>query len=1196
MALSPDQKQKLAKLSIDNEGISFVEKSLKGTPLPTIVISLGGLGGETLNILKKKFIKNIGVRPNIKFLAIDSDEGDLRHIKKSTYKEGYLDDSETIGLYDPSIAEILLRHGINKPPYINEWMRKDFPEVRIDNAGAQGTRQIGRVMLTCGMAYHNIMSKLSSMITTAETASTNILGHHPNNFEIILIAGVSGGTGSGTIIDIAYLVHRAMETANQNNYNFSAYIYTPDVQFSEVGIANSPAIMNNLKRNGYAAMKEIDYFMNLENHHGVYSINIGGGPGSQYESTRNIFSSCTIVSGILAQGMNTKMDTIQNLTENLLDLLSDIEIRSDQGNVQMASSYSSNRRANIDAWFDAVGADVKQYPKAANYVYQMLGYSAVSIPKDEILAYCINKMFQAVYREFNQIDNVDGNMVQTVLSRASICDADTLTDYALGMADDPVDMNVTLQQNEYPTKSSLRSDTDMTYAMCVQYAQFEANKVSAPTYKAKLKNEIFHTLKTQIDEIFDADGPYYVVELLTHTTDKVMDEKDRRQPFAGILEVLKGLTLELIDRANAQLALANSMNTQAQLQMYKDAAKGFMAGNAKMKAYVDFCGQIAVSSIINTALYKTLAEVTQEITEELIGVNNEIWAVYTDVLTEISKILEKDAQAVTSAQKRERTYTYDVLNLYEVSDKSQRLKKYLEDFVSPQAVDELSETFIKSMRDRRATWTNLNNEGNFDVVTEVRSIFNELMNNVLGTDIIEKFVVAAYSPQQLTPADIDRFWKNDSQEKDTALQSAAIEIFNALNTNGCLMANLDTGYLASQMLNKQMVVTLDDTPQLSKKISDMFFNAPGSYVDARSKRLSKYILSTIIWDVPLYLFDGFQEYDQVYRHTLTNIGLHMDEVKQDFRRFPQPYILDIAAKKGQDYEDFQDYSILQDIKTKADKAIDDYGFIVQGNNSYVMYNVTRQPGDTEIIKTTATQLLDVADDANDVTLRAVMDEAGYRFEDIPLTMGFNALDPLDRTGEGRYVEIGDFYKLLRMSVRYMMLLDKNTEIWEKAREQFDTALRDHQKVAEYNSNMNNFANAIIAGYVKEVSKGVWSYTIRNDNEVLVDLRAEMPFDRDYIIYHAFRNFCELRPEIRRDIQRSARNIITGLEDKSVMQDTIDEILTGDDYLGGIFAKDGIKEGVNSSELDYTFTNHPEIARNPYSVLKRFYTELKSRFR
>ena len=616
-----------------------------------------------------------------------------------------------------------------------------------------------------------------------------------------------------------------------------------------------------------------------------------------------------------------------------------------------------------------------------------------------------------------------------------------------------------------------------------------------------------------------------------------------------------------------------------------------------MKAYVNINALMADSSVIQTTLYHTLSEIVQEVADELVKGNNEIWEVYTDVLTEISMILEKDSQAVTSAQKHQLTYTYNVLNLYEVTDKSKKLKKYLEDFVSPQAVDALSRSFIESMRNKREVWTALNNADHFDVVTEVRRIFDELMKGILGTDVIEKFVVAAYSPNQLSPADIDRIWKTDGEEKQEALESAARDIFNILNSNDRLMATLDTGYTQDQFLDKKLIITLEDAPELSGNLAELSGNVEHGYYERFiSKGLSKYILSNIVYDVPLYLFDGFMEYDKVYRDTIDRIGLHMDEVKQDFRRFPQPFIIDMAAKKGEDYKEFYDYKILLDVKNKADKAIEEYGFIEESINQgcYVLYNVTKKPKDLDQLKDIISGMLE--DEDTDITLKGAMEKAGYRFETVLLTMAFNALDPLDREGAGRYVEIGDFYKLLRMSVRYMTLLDENIEIWGEAKEVYDEAIKDYDIRMHYSKNLLIFANAIKAGLVRDERKGIWSYFSRGSREILIDLRTDTPFDRNYSMYHAFSSFSKLRPEILDEIRKTAKRSITGDEDTSVIKDMIDEILEGDTYLGDIFAKEDIREDAADSEMDYSFTDKKEIAMNPYAVLKRFYISLRRLFK
>ena len=60
MALSPLKKEKLAQLELNKGGVAFVSQKSSVTPNPTVIISLGGLGGKTLNALKGKFVREIG--------------------------------------------------------------------------------------------------------------------------------------------------------------------------------------------------------------------------------------------------------------------------------------------------------------------------------------------------------------------------------------------------------------------------------------------------------------------------------------------------------------------------------------------------------------------------------------------------------------------------------------------------------------------------------------------------------------------------------------------------------------------------------------------------------------------------------------------------------------------------------------------------------------------------------------------------------------------------------------------------------------------------------------------------------------------------------------------------------------------------------------------------------------------------------
>ena len=823
MALTVEQKRKLHKLSISNEGLFSDEKNLKGTLNPTIVIGIGGLGCMTLDILKKKLIMNIDDIPNVKLLAIDSDENDL-------YSYEFLNEGETLSLFDPNISRILCDDGRNIPLKFDKDILRELHGVKIDNNGTHGRKQLGRIILWCGSAYHKLKTKLSKMIASAETALSETQRLRQAKVEIILIAGVSGGTGGGTLIDIAYLVHRIMAETHRYNYSCSAYMYTPDVQFSELGKI-SPEYKEHLKRNGYETMKEIDYYMNLVNSHGVYSI--GTCYGNSYKAKCNIFTDCTIVTG----NMQTQQSVVSKLTDALVDYLSDSEIHSKQ------TIFESNRITVSEAWRNTVTNDAAQFPKEVNYSFRLLDYSVVSVSTDEFRTYFIGKAFQALFEKLTHIDKVDGDMVQSVLSRAHLKDEGTMLRYARSTVGGIVDMSEILQPNEYPSKSSVRDCTDMTYELYEQYAKMEAEMISAPPVKERLKQEAISIIRSQIDDIGKMYGPYFVVELITH-----------------IIGRLNNLSELLVEQADKQRDFATCEETKEVLRKFRDAATRILAGSSRMKSYVDFNREIAVSAIINTTFYNTLSIVVQEITDELARRDKKIWEFHTDMLTEISTILEKDVREIIDTQKNENRIEYSIYSLSE--DRSEKIRRYLEALADSQAVDFLFKSFKETFNWSGAERFEINATDSSVLLAEIRAIFTGLVREFIGTDIIEKFVTVAYSPNQLYADDIDYIWVNNGIEKDRALKSAAMEIFRFLNMNNNFMEGVDSAFQEKRLINTRTIVTLANAPQLSKELSVLCDESQYYCSKIRSKILNKYVFLRNIWNVSLYMIREFWEYEQ----------------------------------------------------------------------------------------------------------------------------------------------------------------------------------------------------------------------------------------------------------------------------------------------------------------------------------------------
>ena len=76
-------------------------------------------------------------------------------------------------------------------------------------------------------------------------------------------------------------------------------------------------------------------------------------------------------------------------------MLTDIQITQNGVAVQMSSSILNNQNAMLSAWLADHGSR-RHYHRYASYKYQVLGYNSIIIPREEILAYCVIKIYEAV--------------------------------------------------------------------------------------------------------------------------------------------------------------------------------------------------------------------------------------------------------------------------------------------------------------------------------------------------------------------------------------------------------------------------------------------------------------------------------------------------------------------------------------------------------------------------------------------------------------------------------------------------------------------------------------------------------------------------------------------------------------------------------------------------------------------------------
>ena len=234
-----------------------------------VAIGIGGTGIAALKRLKKDVYQQlipddpdapVPTYSHIKFIAIDSDIIDPGQGK------GKLSPSELFSIRNPNLAGVLgtergkatVRHDTRM-----SWMDIDYISALNTPEGAGGIRQVGRYLLIS--KADELKMKIQQACTSAMQAA------HTNSVTVYVFAGISGGTGSGCFIDTCYIVRQVM---NENGWSASGkimgFFFLPDVVTSKREVATSATAVKWNKRNGYAAMKELDYCMNFETNGGEW--------------------------------------------------------------------------------------------------------------------------------------------------------------------------------------------------------------------------------------------------------------------------------------------------------------------------------------------------------------------------------------------------------------------------------------------------------------------------------------------------------------------------------------------------------------------------------------------------------------------------------------------------------------------------------------------------------------------------------------------------------------------------------------------------------------------------------------------------------------------------------------------------------------------------------------------------------------
>ena len=309
--------KQIGKLSITQDGIG-AQKRREGN-IVNVFIGLGGAGTKTVDMLAKKCKTSFRELNRTFFYVVDDARISLEGLEN-------IDANNKIDIYDSNSVGFPALHA----PWIDSWKSKEFPPADLTHNGAGQVRQKGRMFLA------GKYQALYAAMTTAAAAAGKARVSAESPIEVTFVIGTGGGTGSGTFIDMAYIVREAFSNnLPANSFEMSAYLYTSDVYYQLPTFSTDPMAVSNkisINANCIAALKENNAFIDTKSFPIEYHFEE---PNGTHRSRESIFSSCTIVQGYRG-GISTELEEIQNNLANFLSYsICDVAIKKDDQSKQL---------------------------------------------------------------------------------------------------------------------------------------------------------------------------------------------------------------------------------------------------------------------------------------------------------------------------------------------------------------------------------------------------------------------------------------------------------------------------------------------------------------------------------------------------------------------------------------------------------------------------------------------------------------------------------------------------------------------------------------------------------------------------------------------------------------------------------------------------------------------------------------------
>ena len=674
----------------------------------TLLIGLGGTGIDCLRTIKTKVHERLNPDDNIqsassyehiRFLGVDSEP----HHAWDGNRQLVLDKDEYFSLMTREVQLALKnRKTLFERPELS-WM--DFE--CLEESGF-GSRQVGRFRMMVNSK--KFMERVECEIVKAR----GYFGHPRLNIHII--SGLCGGTGSGCFLDVCYMVRSIAQ--HFGNASIFGYFFLPDVNLSKVPY-NNTVVREHISKNGYAAMRELDYCMSLPRNSGSFEQMYQGGKKIAWNEPPvdvcHLICATDHNNNVIPDAYNYAMNVTAEYVMNFL--------------TEAGELFDLNRY--LSTFMPRVNQVDARKTFGAQMAYCVIGASCASIPLREINTYLASELFDkfsAIKVNMPRKGDVEALAVSSLAKGAQspgriysaiyreIQEGFT-TDYASYQDDWKF-------VRDYGNAELIKHYTDQT---AQKLNHLESNKQSMLAQKNEyaLISRIQSRLKDILKDI--NRGPIFAYRML------VASESH------NLLNVIAGLIHEnqvKWDQEKAQEALRLKDYENAKSDFEKKRKRLFFANNAKrFKAY-EFYLLLLEQHILNVAVYEALDEVLRKLKGQIEDVTASYYVKLNHVMETLITTFEhnKKTLSVSGGTQKRNSFEVPVMTIAE-------LRTSLDAEIAAINVPCMLDSFMNLLLQNEEAWIQEDENRILRLVTDffVKSAFNGFANKTITDFLRDKY-------------------------------------------------------------------------------------------------------------------------------------------------------------------------------------------------------------------------------------------------------------------------------------------------------------------------------------------------------------------------------------------------------------------------------------------------------------------------